>query len=54
MARAMDIIIVYVIGYKDSKYTAIPNAESLYNWYWENLKFIRIVGKVLLVRNLQL
>ncbi len=38
MARANNIRIVQLIGYKDGNYTAVPNAGNLYRWNWENLK----------------
>lgn len=38
MARKADIQIVQMIGYKDGKYTPVPNAGRLYSWDWENLK----------------
>ncbi len=38
MARAAEIPIVQIIGYKNGDYTAVPNAGRLYSWNWENLK----------------
>lgn len=38
MAREEGVKIVQVIGYKDGKYTAVPDAGQLYAWNWENLK----------------
>ena len=38
MARRNSIPIVQVIGYRDSNYTAVPNAGRLYRWNWDNLK----------------
>jgi predicted GTPase len=38
MARDEDIPIFQMIGHKDGKYTAVPNAGRLYSWNWENLK----------------
>jgi predicted GTPase len=42
MARDEGIRVVQVIGYKDGKYTAVPNAGQLYSWNWENLK--KLIG----------
>ncbi len=38
MARASDVKIVQIIGYKDGDYTSVPNAGRLYAWNWDNLK----------------
>lgn len=38
MARDNGIPIVQVIGYKDGKCTAVPDAGRLYSWSWDNLK----------------
>jgi len=38
MAREEGIPIVQIIGYRDGKYTPVPNAGKLYSWNWENLK----------------
>ena len=38
MAREEGKQIVQIIGYKDGKYTAVPNAGRLYSWNWDNLK----------------
>lgn len=38
MAWEERIPIVQVIGYKEGKYTAVPNAGRPYEWNWENLK----------------
>ncbi len=38
MARAENIPIVQVIGYKDGNYTQVPDAGRLYAWNWDNLK----------------
>ncbi len=38
MARAEDVPIVQVIGYRDGNYTPVPNAGRLYAWSWDNLK----------------
>ncbi len=38
MARSLDIPIYQVIGYRNRKYTAVPNAGRLYSWSWNNLK----------------
>lgn len=42
MARQADVQIVQVIGYRDGKYTPVPNAGRLYTWSWDNLK--RLLG----------
>ena len=42
MARQETKHIVQIIGYKDGKYTAVPNAGRLYSWNWENLK--KLIG----------
>lgn len=38
MARKAGVRIVQLIGYKDRKYTPVPNAGRLYAWNWNNLK----------------
>ncbi len=38
MAREANVQIVQVIGYRDGKYTPVPNAGRLYTWSWDNLK----------------
>ena len=38
MARAANVKIVQVIGYKNGDYTAVPDAGRLYAWNWDNLK----------------
>lgn len=38
ITREEGVKIVQVIGYKDGKYTAVPDAGQLYAWNWENLK----------------
>ena len=38
MARAANVKIVQVIGYRDGDYTPVPNAGRLYAWNWPNLK----------------
>jgi hypothetical protein len=42
MAREANVQIVQVIGYRDGKYTPVPNAGRLYTWSWDNLK--RLLG----------
>jgi hypothetical protein len=37
-ARDAGVKIVQIIGYRDGKYTPVPNAGRLYSWNWENLK----------------
>ena len=37
MARAANVKIVQVIGYRDGDYTPVPNAGRLYAWNWSNL-----------------
>ncbi|BDW97303.1 hypothetical protein MACH10_29880 [Thalassospira tepidiphila] len=38
MARARNIKIIQMIGYKAGNYTRVPDAGQLYRWSWENLK----------------
>lgn len=38
MARALSKRLVQIIGYRDRKYTAVPDAGRLYQWNWENMK----------------
>jgi len=38
MARARNIKIVQMIGYRDRDYRRVPGAGELYRWNWENLK----------------
>jgi hypothetical protein len=38
MARAANVKIVQVIGYRDGEYTPVLNAGRLYAWNWSNLK----------------
>ncbi len=38
MAREEGVPIVQVIGYRDGKYTQVPDAGRLYDWNWDNLK----------------
>lgn len=38
MARAANVKIVQVIGYRDGDYMPVPDAGRLYAWNWSNLK----------------
>lgn len=38
IANALRKPIFQVIGYRDTKPTAVPNAGQLYEWNWDNLK----------------
>jgi hypothetical protein len=38
MARRAKVKIVQIIGYKEGKYTPVPDAGQLYSWTRENLK----------------
>lgn len=38
MARNAGKHIVQIIGYRDTDYTAVPDAGRLYRWNWDNLK----------------
>lgn len=38
MARAANVRIFQVIGYKDSSPIPVPDAGQLYKWNWDNLK----------------
>ena len=42
MAREAGVPIVQVIGYRDGRYTPVPEAGRLYDWNWDNLK--RLLG----------
>lgn len=38
MARRLGKPIVQIVGYRDGKYTPVPDAGRLYDWNWDNLK----------------
>jgi hypothetical protein len=38
MARAVNVKVVQVIGYRGGDYTPVPNAGHLYAWNWPNLQ----------------
>jgi len=38
MAREEGKPIVQVIGYREGRYTPVPDAGRLYDWNWDNLK----------------
>lgn len=38
MARARNVKIIQMIGYKAGDYTRVPDAGQLYRWNWDNLK----------------
>jgi hypothetical protein len=38
IARRNGKKIIQIIGYREGKYTAVPNGGELYRWNWENLK----------------
>lgn len=40
IARDEQVQIVQVIGYRDGKYTRVPDAGVLYEWNWPNLQKI--------------
>ena len=38
MARAENVPIVQMIGYRDGIYSPVPDAGKMYRWNWNNLK----------------
>jgi hypothetical protein len=40
MARAQNVRVVQIIGYRDGDYTPVKGAGQLYRWNWENLRNI--------------
>jgi hypothetical protein len=43
IARELGKKVIQLVGYKDHKYTRVPQAGVLYCWTWDNL--VKILGK---------